>query len=83
MVITKPNDLTKVSVKYSEKKIFFGRVSYYLLFEFEWEGEGVGAHSRLGANKLFLPSGWALIRINMVSVLQKTRNMNKDQQVNM
>ena len=43
----------------------------------------MGAHSRLGANKLFLPSGWALIRINMVSVLQKTRNMNKDQQVNM
>ena len=32
------------------------------LFEFEWKGEGVGAYSRLGAYKLFLPLGWAFIR---------------------
>ena len=33
------------------------------LFEFEWEceGGGVGAYSRLGADYLFLPLGWALI----------------------
>ena len=30
------------------------------LFEFEWEG--VGACSRLGAYYLFRPLGWALIR---------------------
>ena len=46
----------KVSVKYSEENSAFGRVSYYLLLEFLWEGVGwggrlfeVGANSRLGA----------------------------------
>ena len=32
----------KVSVKYSEENSFFGRVSYYLLLEFLWEGVGWG-----------------------------------------
>ena len=32
------------------------------LFEFDWEEEGVGAYSRLGAYELFRPLGWALIR---------------------
>ena len=32
------------------------------LFEFDWEEEGVGAYSRLGAHQPFLPLGWALIR---------------------
>ena len=31
------------------------------LFQFDWEEEGVGAYSRLGAYLLFLPLGWALI----------------------
>ena len=49
MVITKHKNLTKQGLcKIPEKKnSVFGRVSYYLLFEFEWEG--VGAYSRLGA----------------------------------
>ena len=43
---------SKVSVKYSEENSVFERVSYYLLFEFVWEGGGmgVGAYSRLGAD---------------------------------
>ena len=53
---------SKVSVKYSEEDSVFGRVPYYLLLEFLWEGVGwgghffeaghlieVGAFSRLGA----------------------------------
>ena len=32
------------------------------LFEFDWEEEGLGAYSRLGAYYLFLLLGWALIR---------------------
>ena len=32
------------------------------LFEFDWEEEGVGAYSRVGAYKLFLLLGWTLIR---------------------
>ena len=45
MVTTK----SKVSVKYSEENSIFGRVSYYLLLEFVWEGVGWGW-------------GWALIQ---------------------
>ena len=30
-------------------------------------GVGVGAYSRLDAYQLFLPLGWALIRINTVT----------------
>ena len=33
---------SKVSVKYSEENSVFGRVSYYLLIEFVWEGVGWG-----------------------------------------
>ena len=33
---------SKVSVKYSEENSVFGRVSYYLLLEFLWEGVGWG-----------------------------------------
>ena len=35
---------SKVSVKYSEEDSVFGRVSYYLLLEFLWEGVGWGGH---------------------------------------
>ena len=42
-----------------QKNSVFGRVSSYLLFEFELEG--VGAYSRW-----VLIQGWALIRMNMV-----------------
>ena len=53
---------SKVSVKYSKENSVFGRVFYYILLEFLWEGVGwggrlfeagrlleVGANSRLGA----------------------------------
>ena len=41
---------SKVSVKYSEENSVFGRVSYYLLLEFLWEGVGWA-----------LIQGWVLI----------------------
>ena len=43
---------SKVSVKYSEENSVFGKVSYYLLFEFVWEGVGWG---------WTLIRGWAFI----------------------
>ena len=62
MVITKSENVkSKVCVKYSNKNSVFRGVSYYLLFEFVWEGVGwglalinfsafrMGANSRLGA----------------------------------
>ena len=71
---------SKVCVKYSEENSIFGRVSYYLLFEFLWEGVGWGVRLfeaghlltfsafRMGAySRWALIRGWALIRINMVS----------------
>ena len=43
MVITKSEDVQrKVSVKYSKENSVFRRVSYYLSFEFVWEGGGWG-----------------------------------------
>ena len=48
------------------------------LFEFDWEEEGVGAYSRLGAYKLFLPLGWALIRISTVLTLISVSVQVKD-----
>ena len=70
---------SKVSVKYSEENSVFGRVSYYLLLEFLWEGVGWGGRLfeagrlltfsafRMGAYlRWVLIRGWALIRINMV-----------------
>ena len=64
-----------ISVKCSEENSVFWRVSYYLLFEFVWEGVGwgwgfirgwalinfMGAYSRWAVIR-----GWALIRINTV-----------------
>ena len=59
MVITKSEDVQrKVSVKYSKENSVFGRVSYYLLLEFVWEGGGVG----VGAYYFFPPVGWVFIR---------------------
>ena len=83
MVITTSKDVTKQGFcKCSEENSVFGRVSYYLLFEFnrcdnkEWGGGGrlfeAGYLStfsafRMGAySKWALIRGWALIRINAV-----------------
>ena len=55
MVATKSEEVTKqvkVFVKYSEENSVFGRLSYYLLLEFVWEGVGLG---------WVLIRGWALI----------------------
>ena len=58
MLITNSEDVTKqVSVQYyPEENSVFGRVSYYILLEFLWEGVElggrlfeVGANSRSGA----------------------------------
>ena len=64
---------SKVSVKYSEESSEFGRVSYYLLLEFLWEGVGWGGRLlafsafRMGAySRWALIQGWALNRINTV-----------------
>ena len=64
---------SKVSVKYSEENSVFGRVSYYLLLEFLWEGVGWGGRLltfsafRMGAySRWVLIRGWALNRINTV-----------------
>ena len=47
------------------------------LFEFDWEEEGVNAYSRLGAyqraySRWALIQGWALIRINTVTLQFRT-----------
>ena len=73
---------SKVSVKYSEENSVFGRVSYYLLLEFLWEGVGWGGRLfeagrlstfsafRMGAYPRWaLIRGWALNRINTVCCL--------------
>ena len=70
---------SKVSVKYSEENSVFGKVSYYLLLEFLWEGVGWGgclfeagrlltfSAFRMGAySRWALIRGWALNRINAV-----------------
>ena len=64
---------SKVSVKYSEENSVFGRVSYYLLLEFLWEGVGWGGRLltfsafRMGAySRWVLIRGWAPNRINTV-----------------
>ena len=64
---------SKVSVKYSEENSVFGRVSYYLLLEFLWEGVGWGGRlfeaGRLltfSAFRMGAYSRWALNRINTV-----------------
>ena len=57
MLITKSEDVTKQGFcTIPEENSVFGRVSYYLLLEFLWEGVGwggrlfkVGANLRLGA----------------------------------
>ena len=72
----------KVSVKYFEENSVFGRVSYYLLLEFFWEGVGWGgrlfeagrlltfsAFSMGAYSRWALIRGWALIRINTVIML--------------
>ena len=69
MLITNSEDVTKqVSVQYyPEENSVFGRVSYYILLEFLWEGVGWGGPLltfcafRMGAY-----SRWALIRMNTV-----------------
>ena len=48
---------SKVSVKYSEENSVFGRVSYYLLLEFLWEGVGWG-----GRLLTFSAFRWAVTR---------------------
>ena len=65
---------SKVSVKYSEENSVFGRVSFYLLLEFLWEGVGWGGRLltfsalRMGGySRWALIRGWALNRINTVS----------------
>ena len=76
MVLTKSEDVTsKVSVKYSEENSVFGRVSYYLLLEFLWEGVGwggrlfeAGRSLTFSAFSMGAYSRWALIRINTVSL---------------
>ena len=81
MLITKSEDVTKQGFcKYSEENSVFGRVSYYLLLEFLWEGVGWGARlfeaGRLSTFSAFrmdaywrwaLIRGWALNRINTVN----------------
>ena len=64
---------SKVSVKYSEENSVYGRVSYYLLLEFLWEGVGWGgclltfSAFRMGAySRWVLIRGWAPNRINTV-----------------
>ena len=64
---------SKVSVKYSEENSVFGRVSYYLLLEFLWEGVGWGGRLltfsafRMGAySRWVLIRGWVPNRINTV-----------------
>ena len=84
MVITKSEEVTKQGFSpickiYSEENSVFGRVSYYILFEFVWEGVGWGVRlfeaGRLLTFSAFgmgaysrwaLIRGWALIRINTV-----------------
>ena len=77
MVITKREDVTKQGscentlkktpssgkslISFSTYSIFGGCGGRGGLFEFEWEGGGVGAYSRWA-----LIRGWALIRINTV-----------------
>jgi len=65
---------SKVSVQYSEETSVFGRVSYYLLLEFLWEGVRWGGRLltfsafRMGAySRWALIRGWGLIRINTVN----------------
>ena len=48
---------SKVSVKYSEENSVFGRVSYYLLLEFLWEGVGWGGRL-FEAGRLLTFSAW-------------------------
>ena len=73
----------KVSVKYFEENSVFGRVSYYLLLEFFWEGVGWGGRLfeagrlltfsafRMGAYlRWALIRGWALNRTNTVNVTE-------------
>ena len=64
---------SKVSVKYSEENSVFGRVSYYLLLDFLWEGVGRGGRLltffafRMGAYpRWVLIRGSAPNRINTV-----------------
>ena len=75
MLITNSEDVTKqVSVQYyPEENSVFGRVSYYILLEFLWEGVGWGGPLltfcafRMGAySRWALIRGRALIRINTV-----------------
>ena len=76
---------SKVSVKYSEENSVFGRVSYYLLLEFLWEGVGWGgrlfeagrlltfsAFSMGAYSRWALIRGRALIRINTVAIEKPT-----------
>ena len=86
MVITKRKDFAKQGFCKIlwQKNSVFGRVSSYLLFEFEWEGMGLGGGGCLfeagrlltfsalmmGAySRWALIPGWALIRINTVLCL--------------
>ena len=55
MLITKREEVTKQGFTQ------VGGVGWAGLFEFDWEEEGVGAYSRLGAYELFWSLGWALI----------------------
>ena len=80
MLITKSEDITKQGFcTIPEENSVFGRVSYYLLLEFLWEGVGWGGRLfeaghlltfsafRMGAYlRWALIRGWALIRINTV-----------------
>ena len=69
MVITKLEDVTKqgfcnntLQKTPSSGKSLISTYSIFYGWEMKAGGVGVGAYSRLGAYKLFLPLGWALIR---------------------
>ena len=66
---------SKVSVKYSEENSVFGRVSYYHLLEFAWEGVRWGGRlfeaGRLltfSAFRMGLYSRWTLIHSNKYGI---------------
>ena len=89
MVITKSEDVTKQGfcTILPEENSVLGRVSYYILLEFLWEGVGWGGRLfeagrlltfsafRVGAySRWALIRGWALIRINTVLINKNRPN---------
>ena len=89
MLITKSEDVTKQGFYtiLPEENSVLGRVSYYILLEFLWEGVGWGGRLfeagrlltfsafRVGAySRWALIRGWALIRINTVCMISQTQS---------